>query len=106
MAMIFGSEAWYVMVLYTLLAVYGETGMSPTIETTAHMLHMAREQGQAAEALRAYLQSGAPQPPMTFASEAWYVMVLHTLRSLYAEIGVPPTVETRAHMLYMAREEG
>jgi hypothetical protein len=106
MAMTFGSEAWYVMVLYTLLALYGETGMSPTVETDAHMIHMAREQGQGADDLRAYLQSGAPQPPMTFGSEAWYVMVVHTVFALYSETGMPPTVETGAHMLHMAREQG
>jgi hypothetical protein len=107
--MTFASEAWYVMVLRTVFALYSETGIAQTVETTAHMLYMAREQGKGAEDLRAYLESGAPpapQPTMTFASEAWYVMVLHTLRALYAEIGVPPTAETRAHMLYMAREQG
>src|SRR5207247_4910996 len=98
MAMTFSSEAWYVMVLYTLLALYGETGMSPTVETDAHMIHMAREQGKGADDLRLYLQSGASQPSLTFASEAWYVMVVHTLFGLYSETGLPPTVETGAHM--------
>jgi hypothetical protein len=107
--MTFGSEAWYVMVLYTLLALYGETGTPPTVETDAHMVHMAREQGKGAEDLRAYLQSGAPlapQPPVTFGSEAWYVMVVNTVFALYSETGMPPTIETGGHMLHMAREQG
>jgi hypothetical protein len=107
--MTLGSEAWYVMVLYTLLAIYNGTGIPPTVETSAHMLHMAREQGKNAEELHAYLvQGGAPPDPqpVAFASEAWYSMVLHTMLAIYNDLGMPPTVETSAHMLHMAREQG
>jgi hypothetical protein len=107
--MTFGSETWYVMVLYTLLALHGEVGTPPRVETGAHMLYMAREQGKTAEDLRAYLQGAPPPaalPPMTFGSEAWYVMVLHTLFALYNEVQMPAAVETASHMLHMAREQG
>jgi hypothetical protein len=72
------------------------------------MLYMAREQGKTAEDLRAYLQNPHPvgQSPMTFGSESWYVMVLHTLFALHNEVQMPPAVETTSHMLHMAREQG
>jgi hypothetical protein len=60
----FGSEAWYSMVWQTVHALHQEQGVTPSTETGARMLFMAREEARDAEALRTYLKNVRTSPPV------------------------------------------
>lgn len=62
--MTFGSIEWYLMVSQTIAALHAELSMPVTLNTSTHMLWMAREDRADVLQLRAYLKS-VSSPPVT-----------------------------------------
>src|SRR5881296_3711869 len=62
--MIFGSPDWYEMVAATIAAIHADLKLDPTPATLGAGWWMAREKGQNAEAIKAYLYTLKPAAPV------------------------------------------